>query len=976
MFNKMKIRTKLLVSFVVVAIITGIVGLVGYNGMLKIMDSQTAIATNDLPAIKSLLTISEAQTAVWVGERGLINLRMMERELRQAQYDYIESAFKRADEAWKVYESLPQTAEEVAEWKLFIPLWNTWKADHEKVVALSKEKDRQISAGISIDDDIIKRIDDEAFAQSLKTRQSFLKADESLNRVVESNSQAAVDSDKAADKSAATTAMLLIIFIVMGAVLAIVLGLLIASNIQNIIKSVIDQTQKLVDAAVGGKLDTRANAMETNEEFRDIVVGFNNTLDAVIKPLNVAAEYVDRIAKGDIPPKITDTYHGDFNRIKNNLNQCIDSLNGLIAEITSASKMQKEGDIEFFANETKFSGSYQTIITGFNDGLKMHITNILLILDLLKEYSDGDLAKEMVKLPGKQIIATERINLLRSNILKLIDDANMLSRATLEGKLLTRADASKHSGDFGKIIEGVNKTLNTIVGYLDILPTPVMTIDKEFNVLYMNETGARLDNKSSKQLSGTKCYDHFRTKDCKTSKCACSQTIISGQNTSAETTASPGDFVLEINYNAIPIKDEKGSIIGAFEVVSDQTTIKKAMKKAEKVNNYQAFEAAKLTDALGKFAKGDLTIKLSTEVGDMDTKESKDIFEEINKTLNSTVATNTEIVAKAKLIADGDLTVELNMRSDQDELMKSLQAMVRSVSDVVEQVQSAADNIASASQQMSSTAQQISQGATEQASSAEEVSSSMEQMSSNIQQNKDNAQQTEKISVNAAKGMEKVSISAKDSLTSIKKIAEKISIIGDIAFQTNILALNAAVEAARAGEHGRGFAVVAAEVRKLAERSKVAAEEINILSKTSVEVTEESSKLMQTIIPEVEKTAKLVQEITAASIEQDSGANQINSALTQLSQVTQQNTAGAEEMASSTEELSSQAEQLKDMISFFKVDAQITRNKTNPLKTNKEQFKHNPLHNDKFQVKNGKSKGVNLDMHSDKNARDSEYESF
>ncbi|MFO8021805.1 MAG: methyl-accepting chemotaxis protein, partial [Perlabentimonas sp.] len=208
----------------------------------------------------------------------------------------------------------------------------------------------------------------------------------------------------------------------------------------------------------------------------------------------------------------------------------------------------------------------------------------------------------------------------------------------------------------------------------------------------------------------------------------------------------------------------------------------------------------------------------------------------------------------------------------------------------------------------------------EQASSAEEVSSSMEQMAANIQQNTDNAQQTEKITINVSQGVEKVGNASKESLESIKNIAEKINIINDIAFQTNILALNAAVEAARAGEHGKGFAVVAAEVRKLAERSKLAADEIVTLATSSVTVTEEASELMANLVPEIEKTAKLVQEISAASIEQNSGSDQINSAIQQLNQVTQQNAAASEELATSSEELSSQAEQLKDLIGYFKVD--------------------------------------------------------
>jgi len=155
----------------------------------------------------------------------------------------------------------------------------------------------------------------------------------------------------------------------------------------------------------------------------------------------------------------------------------------------------------------------------------------------------------------------------------------------------------------------------------------------------------------------------------------------------------------------------------------------------------------------------------------------------------------------------------------------------------------------------------------------------------------------------------------------MKEIADKISIIEEIARQTNLLALNAAIEAARAGEHGKGFAVVASEVRKLAERSQKAAAEISELSSSSVEVAEKAGELLNKMVPDIQRTAELVQEISAASREQDTGADQINKAIQQLDQVIQQNASASEEMASTAEELASQAELLQTSISFFRVDS-------------------------------------------------------
>ncbi|SPE29290.1 Methyl-accepting chemotaxis sensory transducer [Candidatus Sulfopaludibacter sp. SbA3] len=272
----------------------------------------------------------------------------------------------------------------------------------------------------------------------------------------------------------------------------------------------------------------------------------------------------------------------------------------------------------------------------------------------------------------------------------------------------------------------------------------------------------------------------------------------------------------------------------------------------------------------------------------------------------------------ATRISEGDLTVQAQARSGEDLLGQALVRMLENLRRTVAGVASAADNVASGSEEMSSTAQQLSQGSTEQAAAAEESTASMEQMAASVQQNADNARQTDKIASKAAEDAHSGGAAVVRTVTAMRQVAEKISIIEEIARKTDLLALNAAVEAARAGEHGKGFAVVASEVRKLAERSQTAAAEISRLTIDGVQTAEGAGQLLGRLVPDIQKTAELVREIAAASVEQSTGAAQVNKAIQQLDQVIQQNTAASEEMASTAEELSSQAEVLQSTIAFFK----------------------------------------------------------
>ncbi|MBR0954338.1 methyl-accepting chemotaxis protein [Bradyrhizobium canariense] len=279
-------------------------------------------------------------------------------------------------------------------------------------------------------------------------------------------------------------------------------------------------------------------------------------------------------------------------------------------------------------------------------------------------------------------------------------------------------------------------------------------------------------------------------------------------------------------------------------------------------------------------------------------------------------------VGLAGAVAGGDLSQTINVSSNDEigDLVKSLNMMVEKLRQVVEEALTAANNVSAGSQELSASAEQLSQGATEQASSAEEASSSMEEMASNVKQNADNANQTEKIATQSAKDAEASGVAVGRAVNAMQTIAEKITIVQEIARQTDLLALNAAVEAARAGEHGKGFAVVASEVRKLAERSQAAAAEIGTLSTESVKVAQEAGGMLSKLVPDIKKTAELVQEITAACREQDVGSAQINQAIQQLDKVGQQNASASEQVSSTSEELASQAEQLQSTISFFRIE--------------------------------------------------------
>jgi methyl-accepting chemotaxis protein len=637
------------------------------------------------------------------------------------------------------------------------------------------------------------------------------------------------------------------------------------------------EIMRLLDASKDGRLSERGKADQFSGVYREMVEGINEMLDAILLPIGEGNRILAQISSGKIDELIAQTYKGDHEKMKLAVNNVAVVLQSLQKELVRLTEASKEGQLSDRGKPENFQGAYAEIVRGVNTMLDAILLPIGEGNRILVQVSSGKIDELIVHTyKGDHEKMKQAINSVAQVLQGLQRELARLIEASKEGQLSDRGKPEQFQGAYAEIVRGVNSMLDAI-----LLPIG------EGNRILAQVSNGKIDELIAQTYRG----DHEKMKQAINNV---AQVLQGLQKELARLTDASNDGKLSERG-----KDDKFQ--GAYgEIVRGVNAILDAVIGPLNVS-------ARYVDLI---SKGDIPAQI--------TDNYKGDFNTIKNNLNTLIGAMDEITDAAEKIANGDLTVVIHERSPEDKLMQALSSMISGLTQTVSDVRSIAGEVAAASQSISTASIQVSKGASSQAAAAEEASSSMEEMVSNIKQNADNAQQTDKIANKSAKDAQESGKSVLEAVAAMKEIANKISIIEEIARQTNLLALNAAIEAARAGEHGKGFAVVAAEVRKLAERSQKAAAEINQLSANTLKVSEKSGEMLDKLVPDIQRTAELVQEISAASKEQDTGAEQINKALQQLQQVIQQNASASEEMASTTEELTGQSEQLVGALAFFK----------------------------------------------------------
>jgi len=629
-----------------------------------------------------------------------------------------------------------------------------------------------------------------------------------------------------------------------------------------------EDIRMLIEAAVQGKLDVRADHVKYPGENGKMIKGINDMLDAYIGPINVSAEYIDRISKGELPPLIIEEYHGDFNEIKNNLNNLINTLAYFIKSMNKMSQEQNAGDIDAYINEIEFIGVYNEMAAGVNTAVKQHVEKILKILGIIVSYADGDFAPVLEKLPGKQVIANEKLDLLKQNLVQLISDVELLSDGASSGQLDIRADTSSYHGDFLKIAQGFNKTLDAVINPLNMSAEYIDRISK-----------GDLPPKITEEYHGD-----FNELKNNLNQCIDAIQLLTDDVNSLSESATAGNLHIRVDVNR-----HQGSyamLVRGMNETLDAVVgpIKEAMRVASEYascNLATSFDSSVLVkgefdnfkDSLDTIG-ADISKTIATLILEIDS---------LSKHASNAQYGVEDVSRGAKEISQNAEETSSNATKAEDGIDQVLHAM-SDLTIMVGDISANADAVA----RLSEDANALAKKGTDYAGAADKGMDSITKSSSEVEQ---------------------IIGAIRSEMDQIRKI---VNIITDLANQTNLLALNAAIEAARAGDAGRGFAVVASEVKALAQESRISAESIADMimglerkSDDAAQAIEAAGKAVVEGNSALSDTLNVFNELTSA-------VDDINQKMLSIAKATEQQAASFEEITASVNEMSTLVKRTAD----------------------------------------------------------------
>ncbi len=395
MLANMKTGTKILSSFALAVAIAVVVGAVGYVSAARIGDRLEDVAGHKFPSSTTLNVMNEAQTEVGRSMRTLL-LRRAGPEMRRNAHTSLAVAWKRMDEAARQYESIPHGEAALAKWNAMRAPWAEWRRDSERTVELAAERDRAVERGLSTDSAQVRALDEQGWAAFEKASRSFGPATEAITAVLEQTAKDVEAGKKAGEEAVKAASLAIAVSIVLGAVLLFGIGFVLSRGIGGTLRALLGEAGKLTEAVRNGQLGVRGDLAAVSAEFRPIVAGVNETMEAFKKPIEVTASYVERISKGDLPPKITDEYKGDFNLIKVNLNTCIDALHALVTDTNSLVQASIAGQLSTRADASKHQGDFKKVVAGVNATLDAVLTPIQEAAQVLEKLAQRDLRARVV----------------------------------------------------------------------------------------------------------------------------------------------------------------------------------------------------------------------------------------------------------------------------------------------------------------------------------------------------------------------------------------------------------------------------------------------------------------------------------------------------------------------------------------------------------------------------------------------------